>query len=118
MTSIDEYEKIFEQNGWAKYMDDLYNWYRARDDINDLIKCIKKIEKKEKSVKKAAPTLKLKDVKEAEVYFNKETDLYELKTPESSQVGVGGCSDGEEAFTDGFKFGCRDKSNDKDSRDE
>jgi len=52
---LEDYETLFKKNGWDKYLPDLYQWYREREDINELIKSIKKIRFHEKQL----PSIKL-----------------------------------------------------------
>ena len=89
MKSVEELEALFKQNGWDKYLHNLYDWVINGKDINVLIKCIKKKETiKKKSDSKYIPTLKLKDVKEATISFDTQTLTYNVETPEISNVGV------------------------------
>ena len=102
---LEEYENLFRQNKWEKYLPNLYQWTIDEKPIGELIECIEKMEgsKKDSNNSKPSPILRYKG---ADISYNKQTNEFKVKTPEPTKVGVS-CPSGEQGYLEDDNAGCR-----------
>ena len=101
---IEDYKNLFIQNGWEKHLRALYQWAIDGKNIEELIKHIKEIEAIDgKTNSKPSPTLRYKG---ADISFNKQTNEFNVKTPEPTKVGVK-CPTDEQGYQEDDNVGCR-----------